>query len=413
VNKTPTGGERYTKPAGEEGGLNAFSADEWIQRSPTHRSGEGRDSRGFPMKLIIEPEHGVAPILCAIQSAQESIELTIFRSDRKDIETALASAASRGVKVTVLVAHANRGGEKLLRKLEIRFLRAGIIVARTADELIRYHDKVMIIDRRRLYVLSFNFTTLDMVRSRAFGLWTGTPTLVQEAVKLFEADCRRIEYSPSRSSLIVSPANARKELGAFIKRAQEQLLIYDPRISDGAMTRLIQERIRQGVEVRIIGQATEPRLKAQRLKGLRLHTRTMIRDGQQAFIGSQSLRAMELDRRREVGLVVRERQIVKCLAETFEADWAAASASDEPAVKGIGTLPKSEQERVANALVHELRPIAAQVKRTVKKVVAKAGDEVLHDEGMRDTVKKVVKRAVRDAVKEAAEEAEGGNRQST
>jgi cardiolipin synthase A/B len=359
------------------------------------------------MKLIIEPEHGITPILSAIQSAKESIELTIFRFDRRDIEAALRAAVLRGVKVTALVAYANRGGEKLLRKLEIRFLQAGIIVARTADHLIRYHSKVMIVDRRRLYVLSFNFTTLDMVRSRGFAVLTGNPMLVQEAVKLFDADCTRTDYVAGAPGLIVSPANARKELGTFIKRARQQLLIYDPRISDRRMTRLIQERIKAGIEVRIIGQATEASLKGKELKGLRLHTRTIIRDGRQAFVGSQSLRAMELDRRREVGLIVRERKIVKSLVGTFEADWT-GSLSDDRAVEKPA-LPKKEQDKIANALIQELRPIAAQVKRTVRRVVAKAGDEVLHDEKVKDTVKKIVKRSVKDAVREVAEEAENGS----
>jgi hypothetical protein len=33
----------------------------------------------------------------------------------------------------------------------------------------------------------------------------------------------------------------------------------------------------------------------------RLHVRAMARDGDAAFVGSQSLRALELDGRREVG----------------------------------------------------------------------------------------------------------------
>ena len=44
--------------------------------------------------------------------------------------TALGGSAERGVKVTVLIAFANRGGEPRLRRLELRCLAAGIIVAR-------------------------------------------------------------------------------------------------------------------------------------------------------------------------------------------------------------------------------------------------------------------------------------------
>jgi phosphatidylserine/phosphatidylglycerophosphate/cardiolipin synthase-like enzyme len=41
-----------------------------------------------------------------------------------------------------------------------------------------------------------------------------------------------------------------------------------------------------------------------------------------AFIGSQGLRRLELDKRREVGLVVTRASIVKEMIATFEADWA-------------------------------------------------------------------------------------------
>jgi hypothetical protein len=41
----------------------------------------------------------------------------------------------------------------------------------------------------------------------------------------------------------------------------------------------------------------------QKLAGQRLHTRTIVRDRRQAFVGSQSLRTAELDARRELGLI--------------------------------------------------------------------------------------------------------------
>src|SRR5678815_6071377 len=104
-------------------------------RSQTHFTGDRM------LKLIIEPADGVAPLLALIKSAKTSIEIAIFRFDRKDIETALKAAAERGVKVTALIAFSNRGGEQVLRRLELRCLAAGIIVARTPNDLSRYHDK--------------------------------------------------------------------------------------------------------------------------------------------------------------------------------------------------------------------------------------------------------------------------------
>ena len=255
------------------------------------------------MKLIVQPEDGPSALLSALKSARKSIEIAIFRMDRTDIEKVLKEAVQRGVKVTALIAQVSRGGEKSLRNLEMRFLEAGITVARTADDLVRYHDKMFIIDRRVFYLLSFNFTHMDIDHSRGFGIITKNASLVQEACKLFEADCVRKPYTASSDIFVVSPANSRRVLRNFLKRAKKQLLLYDPQISDKEMIRILQDRAKAGVDVRIIGKLTgRSALTVHKLTRMRLHTRTIIRDGRQAFVGSQSLRPAELDARREAGL---------------------------------------------------------------------------------------------------------------
>jgi phosphatidylserine/phosphatidylglycerophosphate/cardiolipin synthase-like enzyme len=170
------------------------------------------------------------------------------------VEAALNEAAARGVRVTALIAFVNRGGAKSLRKLELRLLEAGIIVARTADDLIRYHGKYILIDRRVLFVLSFNFTRLDIDHSRGFGVVTTRAACVKEAVKLFKADCTRVKYVAKADTFVVSPVNSRRVLGAFLRGAKKQLLVYDPKISDREMLRILQERAKAGVEIQVIGQ---------------------------------------------------------------------------------------------------------------------------------------------------------------
>jgi phosphatidylserine/phosphatidylglycerophosphate/cardiolipin synthase-like enzyme len=356
------------------------------------------------VKLIYQPRDGAAPLLTAIKKAKKSIDIAVFRFDRTDIEAELKAAAARGVKVKALIAYVNRGGEKHLRALEMRFLDAGITVARTADDLIRYHDKLIIFDRKTLFMLSFNFTHLDIDHSRGFGIITSNTEIVQEAIKLFEADCARTSYSAGLDTFVVSPVNSRKVLTTFLKRAKKQLLIYDPEISDPEVVRILQERAKSGVAVRIIGKASKRLgLKASKLTKMRLHTRTIIKDASQAFIGSQSLREAELDSRREVGLIIREKKIVKQLIECFESDWSStdqitdgATKKDEPEV------PKKHVVQATKVLAKELHPLEATVKKAVKRVVAKAGEDILGDKRVKTTVKKMVKKAIKQAVKEVA-----------
>jgi phosphatidylserine/phosphatidylglycerophosphate/cardiolipin synthase-like enzyme len=228
------------------------------------------------------------------------------------------------VLVHALIAHSNRGGEKLLRKLELALLGAGVTVSRTDDDLVRYHGKMVIVDRRTLFVLAFNFTHLDIGRSRSFGLVTRRRVLVQDAAKLFDSDSTRQPYTPVAQGLIVSPANARARLTSLLQGARRQLLIYDPRIMDRAMIRLLQARAAAGVEVRILGRIARPGagLRVRKLPEMRLHVRAILRDGRDLFIGSQSLRPLELDRRREIGVIVRSPRVTSQFKQVFETDWA-------------------------------------------------------------------------------------------
>ncbi|HTU35500.1 MAG TPA: phospholipase D-like domain-containing protein [Candidatus Acidoferrum sp.] len=355
------------------------------------------------MKLIVQPNDGAGPLVSALRKAKKSIEIAIFRFDQRAIETELQAAAARGLKVTVLIASVNRGGVESLRKLELRCLAAGFTVGRTNDDLARYHDKFFIIDRRTLYVLSFNFTHLDIERSRGFGIMTQNSEWVQEATSLFEADRCRTKFKPRSNRFVVSPCNARKSLGSFLRRARKQLLIYDPKISDREMLGVLHERSRAGVEVRVIGRVSGDINFDVRKPLIRLHTRTIVRDHHQVFIGSQSLRASELDSRRELGLIIRDAKTVKKVSEIFELDWARSNESKGRDVNKQKP-DRDEPKDASEVLAKELDPFTSTLKKTVKRVVLGAGEEALEEKEVKATVKKVVKRAVKQAIQEVTQE---------
>lgn len=137
--------------------------------------------------------------------------------------------------------------------------------------------------------------------SRSFGLVTRNSKLVREAIRLFEADTKRQAYRPEHARFVVSPENARTVFSRFLQGARKELLIYDPEISDPAVARILRKRQEGGVKLRVIGKVHDRHLPARQLRPMRLHVRLIIRDRQQAFLGSQSLRREELDSRREIG----------------------------------------------------------------------------------------------------------------
>jgi phosphatidylserine/phosphatidylglycerophosphate/cardiolipin synthase-like enzyme len=275
------------------------------------------------MQVIIQPRDGIEPFLEGIRQAEESVEIILYRLDRLEIEQELVVAAARGVRVHALITYTNREGLKEIRKLERRLGERGVKVTRTAEDLVRYHSKMMIIDRRTLYLLTFNFTFLDIHHSRSFGVITGKHNLIAEAVRLFEADVNGQSNRVEAEHFVISPVNSRKKLSEFILGARRQLLIYDGKLTDSRMIRLLETQADAGVEIKVIGAMSRPApgVEVRRMPIIRLHAQAIIRDGSEVFFGSQSLRKVELDQRREIGLITSNANAVRSFKVIFEMDW--------------------------------------------------------------------------------------------
>jgi phosphatidylserine/phosphatidylglycerophosphate/cardiolipin synthase-like enzyme len=244
----------------------------------------------------------------------------------------------------------------------MQLLEEGVTVSRTADDLIRYHGKMMIVDGRTLHVYGFNFTTLDMETSRSFAVITRNHKLVQEAMKLFEADFNRQPYAASHPRLIISPENSRERLSKFLRGAKKQLSIYDPKITDDAILKILNGRKKAGVQIRIIGKVEEKwHLDHAKYPGRRLHVRTIVRDGSRAFIGSQSLRRLELEKRREIGIIVTDPRVVREIQTVFDEDWIQTDLGKKRA-KALKKLEKKAErkgEKLPDSIEERLKLAAA------------------------------------------------------
>jgi len=275
------------------------------------------------MQVIIQPRDGIEPFLEGIRNAEESVEIILYRLDRLEIEQELVAAAARGINVHALITYTNKEGLKEIRRMEKRLVERGVNVTRTAEDLVRYHSKMMIIDRRMLYLLTFNFTFLDIHHSRSFGVITDKPNLIAEAVRLFEADVNGQSNRVEAEHFVISPLNSRRKLSEFIVGAKKQLLIYDGKLTDSRMIKLLENQADAGVEIKVIGAMSRPALgvEVRDMPLIRLHAQAIIRDGSEVFFGSQSLRKVELDQRREVGLITGDANAVRSFIVIFEMDW--------------------------------------------------------------------------------------------
>jgi phosphatidylserine/phosphatidylglycerophosphate/cardiolipin synthase-like enzyme len=192
--------------------------------------------------------------------------------------------------------------------------------------------------------------------------------------------------------------NARQRLTDFLEGAKKQLLIYDVEVSDPGIVRVLKERANNGVEIRIIGdlKSKDGFGEVRASHPLRLHARAIVRDGKSVFIGSQSLRRLELDLRREVGVLIRDESLANSVAKVFEQDWATAKADQIPAERVA--------KKVAKAVTKEIGPIGPVLEElAAKNQIEMPADSQELDAVVKDAVKNAVKEAVHEAVAHAAE----------
>ncbi len=276
-----------------------------------------------------------------------------------------------------------------------------ITVTRTADDLVRYHGKMIIVDDKVLYLLAYNFTHLDIDLSRSFGIVTSTEGAVKEAVRLFECDAKRQPFTDPKKHLVISPVNAREKLMKFIGDAKKHLLLYEMKISDRDFLKLLNKKISDGVAVRVLSRAPAKNgtMPVRRLAG-RLHLRAILRDGEAAFVGSQSLRKLELDARREIGIVIDHKATVKRMESIFEDDW----KKSEPVI---------ESDAVAAAFTVPAKKVAREVMKQVsmKPMIEDVLDKMMDSKGgsfepsevaqtMREAVREEVQGAVVSALRD-------------
>ncbi|KFB66386.1 phospholipase D-like domain-containing protein [Candidatus Accumulibacter vicinus] len=284
---------------------------------------------GYKISLIVQPGDSFFPIVRAVDRAERSINLTVFRMDDPIIQRALIEARQRGVRIRVLISSSARGWEEQNRKLLKDANEAGISTREPAGDSkrARYHYKTMTVDDAEALVFTFNPTRENLHYARDFGVEVYDPAIAAEINRLFDADWDDRPFEPDRDSpLLVSPFNSRTKMTTLLQTAMDSIDIADAKVEDPAIIRLLVEKARSGVLVRVLGDAEHrvrlpPEIEFRAAPRYKLHAKCTIVDGTAAVIGSMNLRTESLDRRRELSISVDDADVLRRLNAVFENDW--------------------------------------------------------------------------------------------
>lgn len=256
-------------------------------------------------RLVIAPRLRRRTILAAVRSAQTHLGLSIFRCDDAAVLNALAAAVRRGVHVQVLMTARARAAGPHLDALHAWLAGQGIDVRRY-DGGMKYHAKFLVADGRLALVTTLNYTERCLAHTCDFTLVSRDAAVVSALTELFAADWtqRPAAFTPvQRDRLIVGPDHGpRERFAALVGEARRRLRILDAKLSDPQIVARLGDRQRAGITIETASRRD--------VRPLRRHGKLLVVDDAVAVIGSLSLSARALDRRRELAVVIRDPRLV-------------------------------------------------------------------------------------------------------
>src|SRR5215813_4595797 len=285
------------------------------------------------LSLIVQPGDSFFPLVAAIDSATRSINMTIFRMDDPVVRAALSNAVGRGVMVRTLIASKSKGWIKRNRKLSSELSAMGIDVRSPSDanggELKRYHYKILTVDDTYSLILTFNPTQKNLHYARDYGLLIRDHDITTELNRLFDADWEAKEFEPVDTALVISPYDSRERLMELLRSGERSIRIMDAKVHDQDVRELLLQKAAAGCDVKIISrdvifEDVGHNFRVRRFTKYKLHAKCIVVDTLRFFIGSQNLRGVSIDRRREVGIIVEDEPISRKIERIFDEDWAAA-----------------------------------------------------------------------------------------
>jgi cardiolipin synthase A/B len=298
--------------------------------------------------LVVLPDDSSKPILDAIDSAKKSLRIKMFVFTDPSLLKAVMDAHARGVTVRVMLNPKRRSGESENDESRATLEAAGITVMDSNPAFDVTHEKSMVVDDSIAFVKSLNWESENLSETRDYAIITTKAHEVEEIIHCFEADWNRQDFASGKSAkLIWCKGNGRERITSFIDEARHSLWLQNERYQDQMIIEHLVRAKERGVKLHVMARPphtlkegkllegvgglrilNDIGVEVRKLKGLKLHAKMLLADGERAIIGSINLAPGSFDSRRELAIEVSDKHIVDRLHDIVRHDWKHAHALD-------------------------------------------------------------------------------------
>jgi phosphatidylserine/phosphatidylglycerophosphate/cardiolipin synthase-like enzyme len=304
----------------------------------------------FSLRLIVEPDDGLQPVVDFIQSAESSLLIKQFTFTEESFIQAVIERKNAGVDVRVMLNTQRSGGDRANDETFEKFENAAVNVQWASPKFYVTHEKSMVVDGKAALIATFNLSEKYFSLTRDYGVITEQPHRVAQITEVFDADWEHRDWTASSyEGLLWSNTNSRYHMAQFIDTAQHRLDIQHPKYVDAVILDHIAAAADRGVKVHVLcggkhgisqwdildtfaSLRTLRRfgVKVHKQKNLRVHAKLLIADDDHALLGSMNIDRSAFDMRRELGITISEQDVVARLKEIFDSDWELSHHYDPP-----------------------------------------------------------------------------------
>lgn len=294
-----------------------------------------------PLRLIAEPDAGIAPVDRAVTAARHTLDMTMYELSDPHLERLLAQDARRGVKIRVLLDGGWYGSGADVNEPACKYLRAhGIQVRWTPKYFALTHQKSIVIDGSRALIMTMNLTSRYYSDTRDFVVSDTRRADVRAIEAVFGADWaqRKLATAPDAGGALIWAPGAEEAQLDLISSARSSLEIEDEEMGDPTITDALCTAARRGVNVRItMTYETDWKNAFQQLTRCGVHVRTYAEDASlyihaksieadhsRAIVESENFSRSSLRYNRELGISTAAGTVLKPLEAAFASDWAGA-----------------------------------------------------------------------------------------
>lgn len=293
------------------------------------------------LRLIVEPDDGLGPVVDFIGSAQTSLLIKQFTFTDETLIAAVLERKRAGVDVRVMLNAARSGGDRANDETYEQFSAAGIAVQWANPKFYVTHEKSIVVDEKAALVATFNMCLKYFTATRDYGVIIAEPAHVAQIVEVFNADWNHDDWMPTvYEGLLWSNSNSRFHMARFIDTATHRIDVQHPKFVDAVILDHLAAAVERGVKVHVLcggrhgiseGDVLDTfaslrtlrrfGAKVHKQKNLRVHAKLLIVDDERALVGSMNIDRSAFDLRRELGITVTDPAVVARLKAVFQEDW--------------------------------------------------------------------------------------------